>query len=100
MNNNFKSRRVLAMASLMATSLLAGSAMAAGKYAGRIPDITAHQRIVTLRGAGQTIKLTAKLVGCSESQVKRIWAIHRNISHHDGSVICDNVNHSKKQMLP
>lgn len=53
-------------------------AKAAGKYAGRIPDAAIHQRIIALRGAGQSIKRTAELAGCSESQVKRIWAIHRN----------------------
>ena len=51
-------------------------AKAAGKYAGRAADTATHQRIVALRGAGQTIKRTAELAGCSESQVKRIWAIH------------------------
>jgi len=51
-------------------------AKAAGKYVGRIPDTSTHQRIVALRAAGQTIKRTAELAGCSESQVKRIWAIH------------------------
>lgn len=51
-------------------------AKAAGKYAGRTPDAAAHQRIIALRGAGQSIKHTASLAGCSESQVKRIWAIH------------------------
>jgi DNA invertase Pin-like site-specific DNA recombinase len=53
-------------------------AKAAGKYAGRIPDAATHQRIIALRGAGQSIKRTAKLAGCSESQVKRVWAIHLN----------------------
>jgi DNA invertase Pin-like site-specific DNA recombinase len=51
-------------------------AKAAGKYVGRVPDTATHQRIVALRGAGQTIRRTAELTGCSESQVKRIWAIH------------------------
>lgn len=51
-------------------------AKAVGKYAGRMPDTTTHQRIVMLRGVGQTIKRTAELAGCSQSQVKRIWAIH------------------------
>jgi len=51
-------------------------ARTAGKYAGRIADTATHQRIVALRGAGQTIKRTAELAGCSQSQVKRIWAIH------------------------
>jgi DNA invertase Pin-like site-specific DNA recombinase len=53
-------------------------AKAAGKYAGRIPDAAIHRRIIALRGAGHSIKRTAELAGCSESQVKRIWAIHRN----------------------
>ena len=53
-------------------------AKAAGKYAGRIPDAATHQRIIALRGAGQSIKRTAELAGCSESQVKRVWAIHLN----------------------
>ena len=51
-------------------------AKAVGKYAGRIPDAATHQRIIALRGAGQSIKRTANLAGCSESQVKRIWAIY------------------------
>jgi len=49
----------------------------AGKYAGRLPDIAIHQRIIALRVAGQTIKRTAELAGCSISQAKRIWAMHR-----------------------
>ena len=51
-------------------------AKAAGKYAGRVSDTATHRRIVALREAGQTIKRTAELAGCSQSQVKRIWAIH------------------------
>lgn len=51
-------------------------AKAAGKYAGRKPDNITHQRIITLRNAHQTIKRTAELAGCSESQVKRVWAMH------------------------
>ena len=53
-------------------------AKAAGKYAGRIPDVATHRRIIALRGAGQWIKRTAELAGCSESTGERIWAIHRN----------------------
>lgn len=49
----------------------------AGKYIGRIPDLAAHKRIIALRKAGETIKQTAELTGCSLSQVKRIWALHR-----------------------
>jgi DNA invertase Pin-like site-specific DNA recombinase len=51
-------------------------AKVAGKYAGRSPNTTAHNRIVALRAAGQTIKQTAELSGCSLSQVKRIWTMH------------------------
>lgn len=51
-------------------------AKAAGKYSGRTSDTATHQRIVALRETGQTIKRTAELSGCSQSQVKRIWAIH------------------------
>jgi DNA invertase Pin-like site-specific DNA recombinase len=53
-------------------------AKAAGKYAGRRPNVATHQRIIALRSAGQSIKRTAELAGCSESQVKRVWAIHLN----------------------
>jgi len=53
-------------------------AKANGKYSGRAPDTAVHQRIVALRTAGQTIGATASLAGCSVSQVKRIWAMHRD----------------------
>lgn len=55
-------------------------AKAAGKYTGRKADTATHQRIVALRRSGQTIERTAKLAGCSISQVKRIWALHRDKS--------------------
>ena len=51
-------------------------AKSAGKYAGRVADTAVHQRIVALRRAGQTIRRTAEVSGCSVSQVKRIWALH------------------------
>ena len=51
-------------------------AKSAGKYAGRKADEVTHQRIISLRQANQTIKRTAKLAECSESQVKRVWAMH------------------------
>jgi DNA invertase Pin-like site-specific DNA recombinase len=50
----------------------------AGKYAGRSPDKVTNQRILALRVAGHTIKRTAELAGCSESQVKLIWANHKS----------------------
>jgi len=59
-------------------------AKTAGKYAGRIADTATHQRIVALRGAGQTIKRSAELAGCSQSQVKRVWAIHSGKSYDSG----------------
>lgn len=34
-------------------------------------------RIVELSGVGHTIRRTAELAECSESQVKRIWADHK-----------------------
>jgi DNA invertase Pin-like site-specific DNA recombinase len=52
-------------------------AKVAGKYSGRVADTSIHHRIVALRSAGQTIKRTGELAGCSESQVKRIWAMHQ-----------------------
>jgi len=60
-------------------------AKAAGKYAGRVPDTAAHQHIVALRSAGQTIKRTVELTGCSASQVKRIWAMHLTNSEVGGA---------------
>ena len=51
-------------------------AKAAGKYAGRKPDLVMQQRIVALRKAGYSIRATADMAGCSQSQVKRIWATH------------------------
>ena len=51
-------------------------AKAAGKFTGRAPDVATHESIVALRSAKQTIQRTAKLTGASESQVKRIWALH------------------------
>jgi DNA invertase Pin-like site-specific DNA recombinase len=54
-----------------------------GKYSGRQPDTIAHERIIALRAAGQTIKATASLSGCSISQVKRIWAIHLDLAKGD-----------------
>ncbi len=52
----------------------------AGKYKGRQADLKMHDRIVALRTAGHSISKTANLAGCSESQVKRIWAIHLRIN--------------------
>lgn len=52
-------------------------AKSAGRYTGRKADTKAHDRIVVLRKAGHSITETARLAGCSESQVKRIWALQQ-----------------------
>ena len=52
-------------------------AKAAGRYAGRKPDTVTHARIAALRMGGHSIAKTAKLAGCSESQVKRVSALQR-----------------------
>lgn len=52
-------------------------AKAAGRYGGRMPDTAMHDRITALRKGGATISQTAKLAGCSESQVKRICKLAR-----------------------
>ena len=48
----------------------------AGRYTGRKANTKVHERIVALRSAGHSIPETARLAGCSESQVKRVWALH------------------------
>lgn len=48
-----------------------------GQYTGRKANTKVHDRIVALRSAGCTIPETARLAGCSESQVKRVWALRR-----------------------
>lgn len=50
-------------------------AKTAGKYHGRKTDATTHQRIIALRSAGKSIAETARLAVCSQSQVKRVWAM-------------------------
>ena len=51
----------------------------AGKYAGRQADTKIHDRIIALRAGGHSIAKTAQLAGCSESQVKRVWAMRLNV---------------------
>lgn len=48
-----------------------------GRYTGRKANTKVHERIVALRTGGHSIPETARLAGCSESQVKRVWAMHR-----------------------
>lgn len=49
----------------------------AGGYTGRKPNAKVNEMIVALRTAGHTIPETARLAGCSVSQVKRIWSMHK-----------------------
>lgn len=58
----------------------------AGRYNGRKPNLQVHERIVALRRAGHTIPETARLAGCSVSQVKRIWALSSRGALPDGRV--------------
>lgn len=51
-------------------------AKTAGKYAGRKPDTTTHQRIIAFKTAGHSISETARLAACSVAQVKRVWKMH------------------------
>lgn len=52
-------------------------AKAAGRYAGRKTDTATHARIIALRKGGKSIAETARLAGCSQSQVKRVCAMAR-----------------------
>ena len=52
-------------------------AQAKDRYKGRRPDTAMHARIMALRAGGNSIAKTAKLAGCSPSQVKRICALNR-----------------------
>jgi len=55
-----------------------------GKYAGRKADTLAHDRIIALRTAGHSIAETARLARCSESQVKRVWAMRGDVDGQEG----------------
>ena len=52
-------------------------AKAVGRYAGRKTDTAMHKRILALRAGGNSIVETAKLAGCSASQVKRVCAMSK-----------------------
>ena len=49
-----------------------------GKYQGRKADTEKHELIIKLR-PHHSIKETARLSGCSESQVKLVWAKHQKM---------------------
>jgi len=51
----------------------------AGKYVGRQANTATHGRIIALRSSGHSIAETAKMAGCSESQVKRVWSMRANV---------------------
>ncbi|KAA3530466.1 helix-turn-helix domain-containing protein, partial [Pseudomonas savastanoi] len=50
----------------------------AGRYLGRKPDTKMHERVIALKSGGCSIAETARLAGVSVSQVKRVWAHHRD----------------------
>jgi len=52
-------------------------AKSAGRYTGRKANVKVHEQVVALRTAGHSIPETARLASCSESQVKRVWALHK-----------------------
>lgn len=58
-------------------------AKSAGRYTGRKANMKVHERVVALRSAGISIPETARLAVCSESQVKRVWAIHKQAAKRD-----------------
>lgn len=47
---------------------------AAQLYKGRAPNLEQHRRIIMLREGGLSIAKTAKAIGTSNSQVKKVWA--------------------------
>ncbi|PXF32095.1 resolvase [Pokkaliibacter plantistimulans] len=49
-----------------------------GKYKGRTADHKTHELIIKLR-PNHTIEETARLVGCSKSQVKLIWSKYQKL---------------------
>jgi DNA invertase Pin-like site-specific DNA recombinase len=49
----------------------------AGRYTGRKSDAATHERIIALRAGGHSIANTARMARCSESQVKRVWAMEQ-----------------------
>lgn len=53
---------------------------AVGNASGRKADATPHQRIIALRSGGHSIAAAAKLARCSQSQVKRVWAMDQQKS--------------------
>jgi DNA invertase Pin-like site-specific DNA recombinase len=52
-------------------------AKSSGRYTGRKTDEAVHARIIALRSGNTSVAETARLAGCSQSQVKRVWAMHR-----------------------
>lgn len=52
-------------------------AKSAGRYTGRKTNVEVHERVVALRSTGHSIPETARLAACSKSQVKRVWALHK-----------------------
>ncbi len=53
-------------------------AKSAGLYRGRKPNAKVHEQIIAFKSGGCSIAETARLAGVSVSQVKRVWAHHRD----------------------
>ena len=64
-------------------------ARSAGRYTGRKPNTKIHDRIVALRSTRHSIPDTARLAGCSESQVKRVWALHKQAKRDESAARSD-----------
>lgn len=59
----------------------------AGKYKGRRASAGSHARIIALRKGGSSIAETAKLVPCSQAQVKRVWRAFRETDVRRGAFV-------------
>ena len=54
--------------------IMSSPSSGAGATWGRKPNTEVNERIIALRKSGHSIARTAKLAGCSPTQVKRVWA--------------------------
>lgn len=70
----------------------------AAKYKGRPADKKVHERIVAYRAAGKSIAETARLLDCSQSQVKRVWAAHQQSIISKEAVFDESGRHGKKNI--
>ena len=69
----------------------------ANKYRGRKADTAVNERILALRSHGETIANTARLAGCSETQVKRIWRSRPPVETGNSITAPLHVSHPKQK---